>query len=83
MKPITPPDDITPSDYVALTLRQLALILDPRLGRLSVLAKEFDMEPATLHLWVKNGRIPAKSCRRLFNAFGRKWVDVKRLTGDA
>ena len=81
MKPITPPADISASDYVALTLRQLALMRDPRLGRISVLADELDMKPATLHLWIANGRIPVKPCTRLRKIFGRKWVDVKRLTG--
>lgn len=83
MKPITPPDDLTPSDYVALTLRQLALMSDPRLGRISVLAEGLGLEPATLHLWIKNGRIPAKPCRRLLKAYGRKWINVERLTGGA
>lgn len=83
MKPITPPEDISASDYVALTLRQLALMLDPRLGRLSVLAETLEMTPAALHLWVENGRIPEKPCRRLLERFGRKWVNFARLTGDA
>lgn len=83
MKPITPPEDISASDYVALTLRQLALMLDPRLGRISVLAEELGLEPATLHLWISNGRIPVKSCEKLRKKFTRKWVNVKRLTGGA
>lgn len=83
MKPIVPPEDISDSDFVALTLRQLALMVDPRLGRISALAEELQLEPATLHLWIKNGRIPPKPCRRLFKAYGRKWVNIKRLTGDA
>ena len=82
MKPITPPANINASDFVALTLRQLALMRDPRLGRLSVLADDLGMQPATLHLWISNGRIPPKPCRRLLKQFGRKWIDVARLTGE-
>lgn len=83
MKPIPPPAEISASDYVALTLRQLSLILDPRLGRLSALAEELNLQPATLHLWISNGRIPPKPCKRLLKRFGRKWVDVARLSGGA
>lgn len=83
MRPITPPDDISPSDYVSLILRQLALQFDPKLGRLSYLADEFDLHVSTLQMWITNGRIPPKPCRRLLKRFGKKWIDVSRLTGDA
>ncbi len=79
MNPITPPDGLSASDYVSLTLRQLALILDPKLGRLPLLAEEFGWHYSTLQLWIKNGRIPPKPCKRLLKHFGRKWVNFKRL----
>ena len=81
MKPITPPDDISRTDYVSLILRQLALMRDPKLGRLSILADEFDLHPSTLQVWITNGRIPPKACRRLLKAFGKKWIDYDRLVG--
>lgn len=83
MPPITPPDDLSDSDYVSLTLRQLALIIDPRLGRLPALATHFDWHYSTLQMWIRNGRIPPKPCNRLVKRFGKKWVNVKRLTGEA
>lgn len=83
MKPITPPDDISRTDYVSLILRQLALMVDPRLGRLSFLADELELHPTTLQLWITNGRIPRKPCRRLLKRFGRKWINIDRLSGDA
>ncbi len=82
MKPITPPEDITPSDFVSLTLRQAALIVDPKLGRLAVLAQQFELHPSTLQVWIKNGRVPRKPCRRLLKRFGRKFIDFDRLVGD-
>lgn len=81
MKPITPPEDISRTDYVSLILRQLALMLDPRLGRLACLAEEIEVHPTTLQLWITNGRIPRKPCRRLLKRFGRRWIDFDRLVG--
>ena len=81
MKPLTPPEDISAPDFVSLTLRQVTLMVDPRLGRLSMLAEEFDWHPSTLTQWVKNGRIPRKPCRRLLKRFGRKFINFDRLTG--
>jgi len=83
MKPINPPDDISSSDYVSQTLRLLALIVDPKLGRLAMLADEFELHVSTLQMWIKNGRIPRKPCRRLLKRFGRKFVDLDRLVGGA
>lgn len=82
MKPISPPDDISASDFVSLTLRQVALMLDPKLGRLAVLADEFDLHPSTLQAWIKKGRIPRKPCRRLLKRFGRRFIDFDRLAGE-
>lgn len=82
MKAITPPDDLTSSDFVSLTLRQAALIVDPKLGRLSVLAEQFELHPSTLQVWIKNGRVPRKPCRRLLKRFGRKFINFDRLVGD-
>jgi len=83
MKPIPPPADISASDFVALTLRQLALMGDPRLGRLSKLAEQLSVQPATLHLWISNGRIPPKPCKQLLKKYGSRWVNFARLTGEA
>ncbi len=81
MKPLIPSEDLAPSDFVAMTLRQVTLLVDPRLGRLPVLAEEFDWHPSTLQQWIKNGRVPRKPCRRLLKRFGKKWIDFDRLTG--
>lgn len=80
MKPIPPPDDLSASEFVSVTLRQVALMVDPKLGRLSILADAFDLHPSTLQVWIKNGRIPKKPCRRLLKRFGRKWINLDRLT---
>jgi hypothetical protein len=81
MKPISPPEDLTDSEYVAMTLRQVTLMIDPRLGRLPELARHFNWHPSTLTVWITNGRIPEKACRVLLKRFGRKWIDFNRLTG--
>jgi hypothetical protein len=82
MKPIAPATDATPQDCVSLALRQCALIVDPRYGRLSALAEEFDLHETTLNTWIRNGKIPRKPCRRLLKRFGRKFIDFDRLVGD-
>ena len=81
MKPLNPPEGLNSSDFVSLTLRQAALMIDPKLGRLSILAEEFELHPSTLQVWIKNGRIPRKPCRRLLKRFGRKFIDFARLVG--
>lgn len=81
MKPLSAPPDLSRRDFVSLTLRQCALILDPRYGRLSLLADEFDLHETTLGQWIRNGRIPRKPCKRLLKRFGRKWIDFDRLVG--
>lgn len=83
MKPLPVPSDMDDSDYVSQTLRQCALILDPRNGKLTALEDEFDIHVTTIRTWMRNGRIPPKPCRRLLKRFGRKWINVERLTGGA
>ena len=82
MKPLPAPPDMDRTDYVSQTLRLCALVLDPRYGRLSALAEEFDLHETTLNKWINNGRVPRKPCRRLLKRFGRKLIDFDRLTGD-
>ncbi len=73
--------DLSRDELVSLTLRQCALHLDPRYGRLSVLAKEFDLHESTLSVWIRNGRVPPKAARRLQKRFGAKLVNVDLLIG--
>lgn len=68
------------SDFVSQTLRQCALILDPRYGSFVALAEKMDLHETTFGIWIRNGRIPNKACRRLVKEFGRKWIDYDRLT---
>ena len=82
MKPLPAPPDMKPEDFVSQTLRLCALLVDPRYGRLIVLAEEFDLHETTLNRWITNGRIPRKPCRRLLKRFGRKFIDFDRLTAD-
>lgn len=77
------PVDLTPEEFVSLTLRRCALSLDPRYGRLSVLAETFDFHESTLGVWIRNGRIPPKACRRLLKRFGKKQIDFEKLTQGA
>lgn len=79
MKPLPAPLDMDRSDFVSQTLRQCALIVDPRYGRLESLADEFDLHATTLNRWITNGVVPRKPCRRLLKRFGRKFVDFDRL----
>jgi hypothetical protein len=82
MKPIPAPPDLDSKAFVSQTLRQCALIVDPRYGRLGALADEFDLHETTLNKWINNGRIPRKPCRRLLKRFGRKFIDFDRLVGE-
>ena len=81
MKPLPAPPDMNPTDFVSQTLRQCALMVDPRYGRLSALAEEFELHETTLNAWILKGKIPRKPCRRLLKRFGRKFVDLDRLVG--
>lgn len=82
MQPTKAPPDLSREDFVSFTLRQCALTIDPRYGRLSVLAESFDLHESTLNVWIRNGRVPRKPCRRLLKRFGRKLIDFDRLVGD-
>lgn len=81
MKPLPAPPDMSRTDFVSQTLRQCALLLDPRYGRLAALSQEFDIHETTLNLWMRKGRVPRNPCRRLLKRFGKKWIDFDRLTG--
>lgn len=83
MRSVDAPPDLSPEDFVSFTLRQCALALDPRYGKLAALAEEFDIHESTLGVWIRNGRIPRKPCRRLLKRFGRKVIDFDRLVGGA
>lgn len=82
MQPAKAPEDISDEDYVAFSLRQCALQLDPRYARFAVLADELELHESTLNTWIRNGRIPAKACRRLLSRFGKKLIDFNRLVGE-
>lgn len=70
-------------DFVSVTLRQCALLVDPRYGRLSSLGERIDTHETSIRLWIRQGYIPEESCRRLLKEFGKKWVNFDRLTGGA
>lgn len=76
MTPLQIPDGADRETIVSLTLRQCALVIDPRYGKLSALADEFELHPTTLSLWIREGRIPIKAARRLQRRFGKKLVNV-------
>lgn len=81
MNPIPPSPELSREELVSLCLRQCALVLDPRYGRLSVLADTFELHETTLGLWIRQGRIPAKPCKRLMRRFGKRLVNVELLVG--
>jgi hypothetical protein len=81
MQPPKAPLDLSRDAFVSFTLRQCALVLDPRYGRLKAVADEFDFHESTLNVWIRKGRIPRKPCRRLLKRFGRKLIDFDRLVG--
>jgi hypothetical protein len=79
MNPIQPREDLTREEIVSLCLRQCALVIDPRNGHLKSLAAEFEWHEITVYQWIKNGRIPFKSARRLQRRFGKKLVNIELL----
>ena len=70
------------SALVSRCLRQCALKIDPQ-AQLKTLAKKIDVHPVTLSVWIRDGRIPAKSARVLLAAFGADLIDVELLSGEA
>lgn len=82
MKPIPTPDEMSREDFVSVTLRQCALIVDPKYGSLASLAARMGLHEATLRVWIRNGFIPHRPCHRLLKMFGEKWIDFDRLVGD-
>ena len=74
MTPTKP--DAEREERISLTLRQCALTLDPRYGKLSALADELELHVTTLHLWIRQWYIPTKSARRLQRRFGKKLVNA-------
>lgn len=79
MNPIKPREDLTRKEIVSLCLRQCALVVDPGNGHLKSLANEFEWHEVTLYTWIKNGRIPFKSARKLERRFGKRFVNVDLL----
>ena len=82
MKPIPVPPDINQEDYVSVTLRQCALIVDPKYGSLAQLAATLGLHETTLRVWIRNGRVPHKHGFALLKRFGKKFIDFDRLVGD-
>ena len=82
MKPIPVPTDINQEDYVSVTLRQCALIIDPKYGSLAQLASHLGLHETTLRVWIRNGRVPHKHGLTLLKRFGKKFIDFDRLVGD-
>lgn len=81
MNPIHLPGDMSREEIVSVALRQCALILDPRYGRLSILAAKLELHDNTLTTWMRNGRIPPKRCRQLHKLFGGRYINIKLLVG--
>lgn len=73
---MTPSDNEDSSTAVSLALRRCALVIDPRYGKLSSLADEFDLHATTLSKWISNGRIPLKAARRLQKRFGKSLINL-------
>jgi hypothetical protein len=63
-------ESLTPSERVSHALRQLALIVDPAEGKLSALAEEVGVHPATLSAWIAGGYIPEFQEAKLKKRFG-------------
>lgn len=82
MTHIQAPEGADRSTLVSLTLRQCALVVDPRYGRLSNLAEELDVHATTLSLWIREGRIPRKAARRLQRRFGKKLINLESVSAD-
>lgn len=82
MQPIDT-SEMSQKDFVSVTLRQCALLVDPRYGRLSSLGEKLDIHETTIRLWIRLGYVPEEPCRKLLKEFGKKWVDFDRLTGGA
>jgi hypothetical protein len=63
-------DSLTPSERVSHALRQFALIVDPAEGKLTALADELNVHPATLSAWIANGHVPEFQIPKLKKSFG-------------
>lgn len=82
MRPIPVPPEINAKDYVSVTLRQCALIVDPKYGSLAQLALVLGLHETTLRVWIRNGRVPHKHGLALLKRFGKNFIDFDRLVGD-
>ena len=82
MNPLPTPPDMTPEEFVSVTLRQCALILDPQYGRLTAVAEFLEVHETTVRVWIRNGLVPHKHCYLLLKRFGKKWIDFDRLVGE-
>ena len=74
------PDGCDRQTVVAFVLRQCALAVDPRYGKLSVLAEEVDVHYTTLSLWIQQGWVPTRAAKRLQRRFGKKLINIELLT---
>jgi len=74
------PEDCDRQTVVAFVLRQCALVVDPRYGKLSTLADEIDVHYTTLSLWIQEGRVPERAAKRLQRRFGKKLINTELLT---
>lgn len=74
------PGGHTRQEAVSVCLRSCALVVDPRRGLLKSLADEMDLHETTLSVWIREGRIPPKSAKRLLRRFGKKLVDLSAVS---
>jgi hypothetical protein len=63
---------LTPSEKVSHAMRVLALNVDPAEGKLSALADEIGVHPATISAWIAGGYVPEFQVEKLEKRFGRK-----------
>ena len=75
---IKPLHKLSRSEVVSFVLRSIALKLDPKLGRLTVLANEIPVHEVTLSGWIKQGYVPQPQVEVLQKKFG----DIEHVTLD-
>jgi len=74
-----PREEWTRQEIVSHALRSCALQIDPKLGRLKVLAEAMNRHETTISEWIAAGRVPAPSARWLQRRFGKKLADAAEL----
>ena len=74
-----PRSEWTRQEIVSHALRSCALRIDPKHGRLKVLAEAMNRHETTISEWIALGRIPSNSANWLQRRFGKALANAAEL----